>query len=160
MTTFEFDIADLFSFTPAPSLHRPETCRPSKGAPFMTYPGHLSDQKKAIRCISRTMPDEVSLILYNPTEPWPRHNRLDACQYNQRANIPLSPSCSASFFVEPCHVNSHFAPKKNKSNARKRSGDNENAILWTPVLTPFAQMDTFGPKGLGFLLYEGGLKGT
>jgi hypothetical protein len=45
--------------------------------------------------------------------------------------------------------------KKNKSNARKRSGDNENAILWTPLLTPFAQMDTLGPKGLGFLLYGG-----
>ena len=35
--------------------------------------------------------------------------------------------------------------KKNKSNARKRSGDNENAILWTPLLTPFAQMDILGP---------------
>jgi len=45
--------------------------------------------------------------------------------------------------------------KKNKSNARKRSGDNENAILWTPLLTPFAQMDILGPKGLGFLLYGG-----
>lgn len=42
---------------------------------------------------------------------------------------------------------------KNKSNARKRSGDNENAILWTPLLTPFAQTDMLGPKGLGFLLY-------
>jgi hypothetical protein len=54
--------------------------------------------------------------------------------------------------------------KKNKSNARKRSGDNENAILWTPLLTPFAQMDILGPKGLGFLLYGGrverDLKGT
>jgi len=45
--------------------------------------------------------------------------------------------------------------KKNKSNARKRSGDNENAILWTPLLTPFAQMDILGPWGLGFLLYGG-----
>jgi hypothetical protein len=45
--------------------------------------------------------------------------------------------------------------KKNKSNARKRSGDNKNAILWTPLLTPFAQMDILGPKGLGFLLYGG-----
>jgi hypothetical protein len=44
-------------------------------------------------------------------------------------------------------------PKKNKSNARKRSGDNEKAILWTPLLTPFAQTDMLGPKGLGFLLY-------
>jgi len=43
--------------------------------------------------------------------------------------------------------------KKNKSNARKRSGDNKNAILWTPLLTPFAQMDILGPKRLGFLLY-------
>jgi hypothetical protein len=43
--------------------------------------------------------------------------------------------------------------KRNKSNARKRSGDNKNAILWTPLLTPFAQMDMLGPKGLGFLLY-------
>jgi hypothetical protein len=43
--------------------------------------------------------------------------------------------------------------KKNKSNARKRSGDNENAILWTPLLTPFAQTDMLRPKGLGFLLY-------
>jgi hypothetical protein len=43
--------------------------------------------------------------------------------------------------------------KKNKSNARKRSGDNEKAILWTPLLTPFAQTDMLGPKGLGFLLY-------
>jgi len=25
--------------------------------------------------------------------------------------------------------------------------------LWTPLLTPFAQMDMLGPKGLGFLLY-------
>lgn len=51
--------------------------------------------------------------------------------------------------------------KKTKSNARKRSGDNENAILWTPLLTPFAQTDILGPKGLGFLLYEGrGLKGA
>ena len=49
-----------------------------------------------------------------------------------------------------------FAPlkkKKNKSNARKRSGDTENAILWTPLLTPFAQTDMLGPKGPGFLLY-------
>jgi hypothetical protein len=43
--------------------------------------------------------------------------------------------------------------KKTKSNARKRSGDNEKAILWTPLLTPFAQTDMLGPKGLGFLLY-------
>jgi hypothetical protein len=43
--------------------------------------------------------------------------------------------------------------KKNKSNGRKRSGDNKNAILWTPLLTPFAQTDMLGPKGLGFLLY-------
>jgi hypothetical protein len=43
--------------------------------------------------------------------------------------------------------------KNNKSNARKRSGDNENAILWTPLLTPFAQTDMLEPKGLGFLLY-------
>jgi hypothetical protein len=42
---------------------------------------------------------------------------------------------------------------KNKSNARKRSGDNKNAILWTPLLTPFAQMDMLGPNRLGFLLY-------
>lgn len=35
--------------------------------------------------------------------------------------------------------------KKSKSNARKRSGDNENAILWTPLLTPFAQTDMLGP---------------
>jgi hypothetical protein len=46
-----------------------------------------------------------------------------------------------------------MSPKENKSNARKRSGDNENAILWTPLLTPFAQTDMLGPKGLGFLLY-------
>lgn len=43
--------------------------------------------------------------------------------------------------------------KKNESNARKQSGDNEKAILWTPLLTPFAQTDMLGPKGLGFLLY-------
>jgi hypothetical protein len=43
--------------------------------------------------------------------------------------------------------------KKTKSNARKRSGDNKNAILWTPLLTPFAQTDMLGPKRLGFLLY-------
>jgi hypothetical protein len=42
---------------------------------------------------------------------------------------------------------------KNKSNARKQSGNNENAILWTPLLTPFAQTDMLGPKGLGFPLY-------
>jgi hypothetical protein len=35
--------------------------------------------------------------------------------------------------------------KKSKSNARKRSGDNENAILWTPLLTPFAQTDMLAP---------------
>jgi hypothetical protein len=45
--------------------------------------------------------------------------------------------------------------KKNKSNARKRSGDTKKAILWTPLLTPFAQTDTLGPKGPGFLLYGG-----
>jgi hypothetical protein len=28
----------------------------------------------------------------------------------------------------------------------------KNAILWTPLLTPFAEMDTFGPNGPGFLL--------
>jgi hypothetical protein len=31
----------------------------------------------------------------------------------------------------------------------------KNAILWTPLLTPFAQTDMLGPKGLGFLLYGG-----
>jgi hypothetical protein len=40
-----------------------------------------------------------------------------------------------------------------KSNDQKRSGDNENAILWTPLLTPFAEIDTFGPTGPGCLLY-------
>jgi hypothetical protein len=35
--------------------------------------------------------------------------------------------------------------KKSKSNARKRSGDNKNAILWTPLLTPFAQTDMLRP---------------
>jgi hypothetical protein len=29
----------------------------------------------------------------------------------------------------------------------------KNMILWTPLLTPFAKMDTFGPKRPGFLLY-------
>jgi hypothetical protein len=42
-----------------------------------------------------------------------------------------------------------------KSNARKRSGDNENAILWTPLLTLFGKMDMWAPKRLGFLLYGG-----
>jgi hypothetical protein len=30
-------------------------------------------------------------------------------------------------------------------------GDNEGAILWTPLLTPFVQTDTLAPKGPGFL---------
>ena len=42
-----------------------------------------------------------------------------------------------------------------RSKDHKRSGDNKNAILWTPLLTPFAKMDTFGPKRPGFLLYGG-----
>jgi hypothetical protein len=29
---------------------------------------------------------------------------------------------------------------------------NERAILWTPLLTPFAQIDRLAPKGLRFLL--------
>ena len=40
-----------------------------------------------------------------------------------------------------------------KSNDQKRSGNNENAILWTPLLTPLGEMDTSGPTGPGFLLY-------
>jgi hypothetical protein len=32
-----------------------------------------------------------------------------------------------------------------------RLGDNEGAILWTPLLTPFVQTDTLAPKGPGFL---------
>lgn len=46
-----------------------------------------------------------------------------------------------------------FSKTKHKSNVQKQSGDNKNAILWTPLLTPFAQIDMFGPKRLGFLLY-------
>jgi hypothetical protein len=37
--------------------------------------------------------------------------------------------------------------------ARKQSGDNENAILWTPLLTLFAKMDMVAPSRLVFLLY-------
>jgi hypothetical protein len=85
------------------------------------------------------------------------------------STFTVVPILSCNLFCVPFYVNRHCTiikkkrkknEKKTKSNARKRSGDNENAILWTPVLTPFAQMDTLGPKGLGFLLYEGGLKGT
>jgi hypothetical protein len=32
-----------------------------------------------------------------------------------------------------------------KPNTQKSSGDNENAILWTPLLITFAQMDMVGP---------------
>jgi hypothetical protein len=35
--------------------------------------------------------------------------------------------------------------KKTESNAQKPSGDNENAILWTPLLITFVQMDMVGP---------------
>jgi hypothetical protein len=35
----------------------------------------------------------------------------------------------------------HFS----KSNAQESSGDNENAILWTPLLITFAQTDMVGP---------------
>lgn len=39
-----------------------------------------------------------------------------------------------------------------ENNQANRKTD-KNAILWTPLLTPFAQMDMVGPKRLGFLLY-------
>ena len=45
-----------------------------------------------------------------------------------------------------------FMIKRSKWTARKSSGNTKKAILWTPLLTPFAQMDTFGPKRPGFLL--------
>jgi hypothetical protein len=32
-----------------------------------------------------------------------------------------------------------------KLDGQKLSGDNENAILWTPLLITFAQMDMVGP---------------
>ena len=38
-------------------------------------------------------------------------------------------------------VMTHFL----KSNAQKSSGDNKNAILWTPLLITFVQMDVVGP---------------
>jgi hypothetical protein len=39
-----------------------------------------------------------------------------------------------------------------ENNQANRKND-KNAILWTPLLTPFAQMDMLAPKRLGFLLY-------
>jgi hypothetical protein len=35
-----------------------------------------------------------------------------------------------------------------------RLGGNEGAILWTPLLTPFASTDTLAPKGPGCLQSE------
>jgi hypothetical protein len=42
--------------------------------------------------------------------------------------------------------------KMHENNQANRKND-KNAILWTPLLTPFAQMDMLAPKRLGFLLY-------
>jgi hypothetical protein len=43
---------------------------------------------------------------------------------------------------------------------KKKTSRNESAILWTPLLTLFVQMDTLAPKGPGFHHVERGSKGT
>jgi hypothetical protein len=43
------------------------------------------------------------------------------------------------------HGNGLGSLPKVESNGQKSSGDNENAILWTPLLITFAQTDMVGP---------------
>jgi len=56
----------------------------------------------------------------------------------------------------------NYKSKRTKT-IRQRANTPKKAILWTPLLTPFAQMDMLAPKRLGFLLYgervERNLKG-
>ena len=70
---------------------------------------------------------------------------------------------SLNVVAHSLNINQPRPKKKTSQTHPKRSGDNKNAILWTPLLTPFAQTDMLGPKGLGFLLYgrrvERNLKG-
>jgi hypothetical protein len=43
------------------------------------------------------------------------------------------------------HLKLRFWGPFSKSKTQESSGDNENAILWTPLLITFAQTDMVGP---------------
>jgi hypothetical protein len=124
---------------------------------------------------------------WSPRLPWPDWSvsladELFGCQVESLSRYPSisiapclpwlpssldssRPMSSSSLFIYTAELVCHTVVTRLVSmlrclRSKKKTSRNESAILWTPLLTLFAQMDTLAPKGPGFHQMEGGLKGT